>query len=100
MVINRFWFSNGDSAGSLEELMGKLKVIDDECFAHHVNEEKNDIAAWIESLPKGKVLAKNVGKLKDRVEIIYAIDKKINTPAKIKNRIIAQIKGEILDGTS
>lgn len=100
MVIDRFYFSNGDSAGSLDELLGKLKVVDDEVFSHHVTEDKNDFANWIEFSVGQKALGKRVGKLKDRGEIIHVIDKKVNTPAKIKSGIIDQIKEAILNGAS
>ena len=97
MVIDRFYLCNGESAGSLDELLEKLKVIDEECFLHHVNEEKNDFANWIKDAVGDKVLSRRIGKLKDRRKMIVAIDKKVNSPAKIKGRIINQIKGAILD---
>ncbi len=97
MVIDRFYLSNGDSAGSLDELLEKLKVVDDECFFHHVNEEKNDFAAWIGGAIGDKVLAEKVGKLKDKGEIVAVIGKKVDTPAKIKKGIIDQIKHAILN---
>ncbi len=100
MVMDRFYFSNGDSAGNLGELLDKLKSIDDECFKHHVNEERNDFANWIGDAVGNKVLARRIGKLKDRNKIIAAIDKKVNTPAKVKKGIIDQIKEAILHGTS
>lgn len=98
MVIDKFYLSNGDSAGSLRELLDKLKEIDDDCFFHHVNEERNDFANWIGDAVGDKVLGRRVGKLRDRKKIIAAIDKKINTPAKIKKNIIDQIKEAILNG--
>lgn len=98
MVMDRFYFSNGDSAGSLREFLGKLKEIDDDCFFHHVNEERNDFANWISDAVGNKVLGRRVGKLKDRKKIIEVIDKKVNSPAKIKKNIIDQIKEAILNG--
>ena len=97
MVIDRFYFSDGSSAGNLEELLNRLRKIDDGCFRHHVNEEKNDFANWIGDELKMKVLAKKIGGLKNGVDIVVAIEKKLNTPTRVKKRIIAQIKGEILD---
>ena len=98
MVKDKFYFSNGDSAGSLDELLAKLRTIDDECFFHHVNEEKNDFADWTQFCVKDKVLSKRIRKLKDREGIVNAIDKRVNTPTKIKKGIIDQIKGAILNG--
>ena len=98
MVMDRFYFCNGDSVGNLDELLGKLKVIDDDCFEHHVNEERNDFASWIEASLGMGVLGRRIEKLKDKKKIISAIDKVANSPARMKSRIIEQIKGEILDG--
>jgi len=100
MVIDRFYLSNGESAGSLEELFYTLRTIDDECFSHHVNKEKNDFAKWINGSVKDKVLGKKIAKLKSKEKIILAIDKRINTPAKIKGRIIAEIKEAVMNGES
>ena len=98
MVIDRFYFSNGDSAGNLDEFLEKLEGIDDECFFHHVNEEKNDFANWILYSLKYKALGNRISELKDKKEIISAIRKKVNSPAKIKSNIISQIKEAILNG--
>ena len=97
MVIDRFYFSNGESAGNLDEFLDRLKVIDEECFLHHTGEGRNDFANWISECVGDKVLGRRVDKLKDRGEIIIAIDKKVNTPSKIKKSIIEQIKGAILN---
>ena len=100
MVIDRFYLSNGDSAGDLRELLSRLRVVDEECFSHHVNKKKNDFAIWIKKSVKDKILGKKIEKLKNKEKIILAIDKRINTPAKIKSNIIAQIKEAILNGAS
>lgn len=97
MVMDRFYFSNGDSAGSLEEFLEKLKILDDEVFYSHVNDEKNDFAPWIEFCVKDKVLAKRVSKLKDRVKIFKTIERRLKSSAKAQKNIIEQIKGAILD---
>lgn len=96
--MDRFYFSNGDSAGSLDEFLEKLGGIDDECFSYHVNKEKNDFATWIEHGVGDKVLGRRVRKLMDKGKIIATIDRRINSPAKIKKNIIEQIKGAILNG--
>jgi|APSaa5957512622_1039677.scaffolds.fasta_scaffold00262_37 hypothetical protein len=100
MVIDRFYFSDGESAGDLKELFDKLKVIDDECFGDHVNEGKNDFANWISGALNDKILANKVGPVKDKEKIISIIGKKVNNATSIKNRIIAKIKEEILHGSS
>ncbi len=100
MVIDRFYFSSGESAGSLEEFLWKLKVLDNECFLHHVTTEKNDFAAWIGECVGDKVLGRRVGKLKDLDKIISAVEKKVNNPTRVKKNIIEKIKDEILNGAS
>ncbi len=100
MVINRFYFSDGKSAGNLEEFLEKLRLIDDECFRHHVNKEKNDFAIWISDAVKDKTLGKKIKGLDDKRKIIFAINRKVYSPTKIKRRIISQIKEAISDGTS
>lgn len=97
MEMNRFYFCNGDSAGSLDEFLDKLKSIDDGCFLHHVSEEKNDFSNWIGDCVENKVLAKKIKKLNDKNKIIDAIDKVVNSPAMVRGKIIAKIKKEILN---
>ena len=77
MVMDRFYFSNGESAGSLEEFLRVLKKIDDECFFSHVNEQKNDFANWIRVCVKDKALSNKVRKMNDQDKIIEAIHKKL-----------------------
>jgi hypothetical protein len=96
--MDKFYFSNGESAGSLEEFLEILKSISEDDFFHHVNEERNDFVGWIENCVKDKSLARKIEKLKDKDKIILVIEKKINSPAKIKKGIIYQIKEAILNG--
>lgn len=98
MVIDRFYFSNGDSAGNLDEFLEKLEDIDDKCFFHHVNDEKNDFANWILYSLKDKALGNRISRLREKDEIISAIQKKLNSPAKIKKRIISRIREAVLNG--
>ena len=53
-----FWFVTGDCAKSLEELAMKIKHLDTGSFTHHVNEKKNDFAAWIHDVIGDDVLSK------------------------------------------
>ena len=43
-----FRFNNGKIANDIEEMMDELIYIDDATFAGHVNNQKNDIADWIQ----------------------------------------------------
>jgi len=100
MAINRFYFYNGDSAGSLDEFLDKLKSIDKDCFLHHVNEEKNDFSNWINDCVGDNALAKRIRRLKDKDKIISVVDRVVNSPTKVRGKIIAKIKKEILNEQS
>jgi hypothetical protein len=67
-------FDNGIMVSSVAELLGALPTMDDEVFKIHVNENKNDIADWIE-----KNLSKEEGtKLKsllDKNQMVEALGK-------------------------
>ncbi|MGD9276143.1 MAG: DUF87 domain-containing protein [Candidatus Pacearchaeota archaeon] len=67
-------FDNGIMVSSAAELLGALPTMDEEVFRIHVNENKNDIAQWVE-----KNLSKDEGeKLKsilDKQRMITALGK-------------------------
>lgn len=52
-----FWFSHGAVAKNLGELAGILGTMTDEQFTHHVNPEKNDLAAWVDEVIGDQTLA-------------------------------------------
>ncbi len=47
-----FYLSNGITLSSLYELVETLDSLSDDIFHHHVNEHKNDFAAWVERRPR------------------------------------------------
>lgn len=52
-----FWFSHGPVARNVRDLAAALGAMNDEQFVHHVNPEKNDLAAWMDEVVGDKTLA-------------------------------------------
>ena len=52
-----FWFNHGLVAKNLAELAAALGSTTAEQFAHHVNSEKNDVAAWVDEVLGDATLA-------------------------------------------
>lgn len=70
----RFFFKDGSSAGTLEELYKKLEGMSYDEFYEHVNPEKNDFANWIEHILDNKELAEKlrlVNSMVETAELIY-----------------------------
>ncbi|MBW2988011.1 hypothetical protein DRJ48_02970, partial [Candidatus Woesearchaeota archaeon] len=65
-------FDNGLTAMSLNELIDVLEAMDDETYARHVNENKNDIADWVEKVVGDAGLAEKL-RGKSRVEAIEVL---------------------------
>src|SRR3989338_5880843 len=57
-----FWLNGGGEIHSLSEL-AQAKLAN-EAFAHHVNKEKNDFAAWNKGCVRDEALAAAVAKVK------------------------------------
>ena len=51
---------------SIADLSRVLKVLSPAQFAHHVNEEKNDFARWVEDVFGEKMLAHRLRRAKTR----------------------------------
>ena len=56
----------------LKELKQYLPIIDDETFKVHVNEQKNDIAKWLEQI--SKPFGVRMSSVKDKNELIKQIN--------------------------
>ena len=75
-----FWFCDGTVAYSLEEITEAIDRISDDQFRYHVNDEKNDIANWINHVINDPLLtaklAPNLSKdqfsemIKERIHLI------------------------------
>ncbi len=59
-----FWVTDGQVLTDLLELHRSLERMPEDVFQHHVNEEKNDFADWIEFVLDDAELAKSLRKSK------------------------------------
>jgi|AntRauTorckE6833_2_1112554.scaffolds.fasta_scaffold00021_14 hypothetical protein len=50
MAQEAFWVNNGEVLHTLSDLAETLRTMDDATFRHHVNQEKNDFATWVEEV--------------------------------------------------
>jgi hypothetical protein len=55
-----FWFNHGAVAANLRQLAEALEAMSPEQFAHHVNEEKNDVACWVNEVVGDATLSKKL----------------------------------------
>jgi hypothetical protein len=70
---NRFWVNDGNVLKNLQELPGALRNMDAETFMHHVNDEKNDFANWVNDVVGEKTLARDLLALKSKTPMVKAI---------------------------
>lgn len=73
-----FRLPDGKAIKSLNELVSSLNNIDDTLFNHHVNNDRNDFASWIEHCFDDKVLSKRLSELKTRDEIITELKTRLS----------------------
>jgi hypothetical protein len=64
-----FVLKDGTKLHSLKDLYGHLSTITDADFRHHVNEQKNDFASWVEHAHGDKYLAQSLRQAKSKEEI-------------------------------
>ncbi len=67
-----FWVHDGTVLSNVLELRDTLSKIAEEIFQHHVNDEKNDFADWVQHVLQDVDLAKALRKAK-KTEDAYAI---------------------------
>jgi hypothetical protein len=68
-----FWVSNGAILANLNELYEALMNMDDETFAHHVNNDKNDFAKWVDEALKDPELGKKLMKCKTTAAMLKVV---------------------------
>lgn len=69
-----FVTKNNFKAKNIFELRKAVQEMNDDEFSHHLNNEKNDFANWIEHCLDDKILAEDVQKAKTKDEVIKCID--------------------------
>ena len=72
----QFWLHNGVAVKNLSELIAVLRDLSDDIFIFHVNEQKNDFAAWVRDVIDEE-LGQELLKLRDKQDIIHAIEKRM-----------------------
>ncbi|MCK4997518.1 DUF87 domain-containing protein [Candidatus Pacearchaeota archaeon] len=71
-IVSPLTFDNGAMISCLKELKQYMPILDDETFAIHVNEEKNEIAKWLEQISKS--FGARMSSVKDKKELIKQIN--------------------------
>ena len=73
---HRFFVSNGHVLTQLSDLVLELGSIDEGTFSHHVNNQKNDFAQWVQDVLHDKVLAGKLRKAATRAEALAVLQAK------------------------
>ena len=71
---NYFWLHKGGALKSLNELKEALKKMDNETFAHHVNNKKNDFSSWIKHSFGDASLADKISNLSTKEEMASLLE--------------------------
>ncbi|NMB56606.1 hypothetical protein GYA19_01550 [Candidatus Beckwithbacteria bacterium] len=91
-----FRFNNGVTISNLWELKQALRIIREDIIAEHVNNDKNDIADWVEKVIDDKELAKELRKNTNRWGLIVALERQmmrtINLPHYVANRWLEKVE--------
>jgi len=72
-----FWVSNGWVIRNIAEMPTALENMSDETFAFHVNNDKNDFAAWAKEVVGDKQLAVTLRLVKSRRSAIEAVKRRV-----------------------
>ncbi len=72
-----FWLLNGKTVKNIAELARELKTMSLETFAHHVSEQKNDFANWVEHCVKDHKLAALMRTTRNQERMKAIIERKI-----------------------
>lgn len=67
-----FWVHDGTILSNVLELRDTLSKIAEEIFYHHVHDDRNDFADWVEYVLNDKELAKGLRKAKS-TDAAYAV---------------------------
>lgn len=70
-----FRLSNGEELSSLDELSEAINLIDPDTFHHHVNENNNDFANWVEQVFDEPELAQRLREHPTPLRMMVSIEK-------------------------
>lgn len=68
-----FWLKDGRSLNSLHMLKEELPVMADEIFDHHVNDDRNDFAVWVQDCMNEIELADRMKKAKNKFHMKHMV---------------------------
>jgi hypothetical protein len=74
-----FWVNHGEILQDVYDLEKAFNEMDDDTFSHHVNNDKNDFADWVEYVLLDKKLSDALKKFKTSKKSSTAVRMHINT---------------------
>jgi len=77
-----FYLSDGRRLKNVFELVDALEDMSSDLFEEHVNEMKNDFSNWIKDVFKEHDVAKEIQRMKDRIEMQKILMRKLIEAAK------------------
>ena len=78
-----FWVNNGPIIKNIQELPQVLRSLDDVKYKHHVNENKNDFAKWVNDVLGDIVLAKELSNAKTKSAMLKKVSERVEYLKKI-----------------
>lgn len=72
-----FLLKRGHRVASLAELFEELKTISQEEFLHHVTDDKNDFAKWVEDIIGDRHLAESMREVKDKENMLDKVKSRL-----------------------
>ena len=69
-----FWSRDGQILSNLADLSFAIGSMDDSIFLHHVNDEKNDFADWVEYVLQDKECAKALRRSSKKTQAQKIVD--------------------------
>jgi hypothetical protein len=70
-----FWFVNGQAAKSIPDMLDIIANSDEDVFHHHVSQEKNDLASWVEGVFESPELAAIIAGCKTKQDLLTVFER-------------------------
>ena len=86
MPEHNFYANNGTVIKSLHELHYAMANMDDTTFNHHLNDQRNDFASWIENVHRDNELAEKLKKSKTKKDVQEHLKQRISHLENIRAR--------------
>lgn len=77
--VQSFWVNDGQILNSLAALHKALEDMEKDIFAHHVNNEKNDFATWVEVVLCDGECADDLRKVRDVKKAVAVTEKHLKS---------------------